>query len=489
MVKLHLNKILDILKKYLPGLIFVSFIGILANNFSSPLHIGAVALSIIFGFIINNLFPIPNLFKPGIVFTEKRILNLAIVLLGVQLSFKELQKINVGTILIIVLLIIISIILAMIIGKILKLSKESAILVGIGNGICGSSAIAGASSILDSKKEDIGLSISAINFIGAIGIFLVPEIIQLFNITDVEQQSIIIGGTIQAVGQVTAAGFIMGDEVGKLATFIKMIRILMLGPMLIILGLMYSKGKANASHPNNLLSKIKSIFIVPPFIIGFIFLSIMKTQNIIPLNIENFLIDFSKYCLILAMVAIGLQISIPMGHRNELMENSGTANLVASLMNESTENYTIEQITQQLETLGSEINVSASKENITIFIKSLEKNFDKTLKILEEIIFKPGFYEADFNRIKKTQLESIENQSTDASIIANNIFNVLLYGGDHIYSTPNIGTSESVQNISLDNARNYYTQYFSPTKAKIVIVGSIDKKTALSKLLCSLSRQ
>ena len=86
-----------------------------------------------------------------------------------------------------------------------------------------------------------------------------PEIIQLFNITDVEQQSIIIGGTIQAVGQVTAAGFIMGDEVGKFATFIKMVRILMLGPMLIILGLLFSK--------DNLSNNTDKVVDSPPGII------------------------------------------------------------------------------------------------------------------------------------------------------------------------------------------------------------------------------
>ena len=200
MVKLILNNILNKIKEYLPGLIFVSFIGIIAGLITPFLPVGTVALSIVFGFFVSNIFSISKKFMPGIIFAEKKILNLAIILLGVQLSFSQLKDIDYSIMLIIISLIIISIVLSVLIGRLLNLSKESSILIGIGNAICGSSAIAGASSILNSKKEDVGLSISAINFIGAIGIFLVPEIIQLFNITDVNQQSLIIGGTIQAFG-------------------------------------------------------------------------------------------------------------------------------------------------------------------------------------------------------------------------------------------------------------------------------------------------
>ena len=180
--------------------------------------------------------------------------------------------------------------------------------------------------------------------------------------------------------------------------------------------------------------------------------------------------------------AVGIQISIPIGHRNETLQNSGIASLLAELMNESTLNYSIEEITQQLETLGSELYVSSSKENITIFLKSLDKNIDSSLNILKEIMFNPGFYKDDFSRLKKAQIESIENQKTNASTIANNIFTKLIYGEKHIYSTPTIGNLESVENITLENVKTYYQNNFSPKNAKVIIVGNLEESTILSKL-------
>jgi len=180
--------------------------------------------------------------------------------------------------------------------------------------------------------------------------------------------------------------------------------------------------------------------------------------------------------------AVGIQISIPIGHRNETLQNSGIASLLAELMNESTLNYSVEEITQQLETLGSELYVSSSKENITIFLKSLYKHIDSSISLLKEVMFNPGFYKDDFNRLKKSQIESIENQKTNASTIANNIFTKLIYGEKHIYATPTIGTLESIKKITLEDVKNYYQNNFSPKNAKVVIVGNLEESTTLSKL-------
>lgn len=290
------------MKKLFPGLFVIILISFIAQILSPFILIGSIATAILLGMIIGNIFSIKDNLKPGILFAEKKLLNLAIVLMGVQLNASVLELINYKTVLILIILIIVTILSAKIIGKFFNLSPTMSLLIGVGNGICGSSAIASTSSVIGADEKEAGFSIAVINILGAVGIFLLPGLIVLLGIDTLYHQGVLIGGTIQAVGQVTAAGFIVGDEVGRLATLIKMVRILMLGPVLIILTLLYSKQK-------NTQKKVSMIY-VPPFILGFIALSVISSTGVFPDDIIASLSSLSKYLLILAMSAIGMNVSI-----------------------------------------------------------------------------------------------------------------------------------------------------------------------------------
>ena len=293
---------LNFIKKNIKGLLLVSFVVFISRIFSAYLYIGSIAISIILGMVINYLYPLGKSFKEGISFSEKYLLSIAIIFMGASLDLSILGLIESKIIYIIIAIIVIAISSSLILGKIFNLSNSLSFLIGIGNGVCGASAIAGASSIIKSKKEDIALSISVINLLGIMGIFMVPLSINLFFEGDINNIGIIIGSTIQAVGQVTAAGFIMGEEVGEIAVLVKMIRILMLGPILIFLTFYYSVS-------NYKISK-KISFPVPFFIIGFIIFVIITNYNLIPLFLLPIINIFSKYALLFAMAAIGLNISL-----------------------------------------------------------------------------------------------------------------------------------------------------------------------------------
>ena len=290
------------INKIIPGLALVFFISFFAKFISTYVQIGSVACAIIIGIIIGNIFGVKDNMKDGISFAEKKILSVAIVLMGAQLNAGILDLINYKVLIILISVIATSVLSAFCLGKLFKMKSSLSVLLGVGNGICGSSAIAASSSITGSKDEETGLSIAVINILGAFGIFLLPAFITFFGVEGIYNQGLLIGGTIQAVGQVTASGFMMGDEVGKFATLVKMVRILMLGPMILILGVLFKSKKNNKSNT--------SMFHVPGFIIGFILLSIIVSMNIINHNVIEYLTDFSKYFLILAMSAIGLNVSL-----------------------------------------------------------------------------------------------------------------------------------------------------------------------------------
>ena len=294
-----MNSIIKSFRNNIPGFLLISFIVTVASFTSIYIQIGSIACAIIIGMIIKSILTIPDYCISGVNFSEKHLLSLAIILMGVNLDVSVLDVIDWNIISLIFLLIVSTILVSILLGKIFNLSTSLSLLLGIGNGICGSSAIAGAAKVISPKDEDIGLSISTINILGAIGIFFVPVCIDLLFDLTVENQGVIIGSTIQAVGQVTAAGFIMGDGVGEVAILVKMVRILMLGPILILLSFIYIKNNGVKAH-----------FPLPSFVIGFIFISFLFNYGLLPSYLVSFLSLISKYALLFAMAAIGLKISL-----------------------------------------------------------------------------------------------------------------------------------------------------------------------------------
>jgi uncharacterized integral membrane protein (TIGR00698 family) len=293
---------LNSIRNIIPGLLLTSLIALLSFYFSSFIPIGSVAIAILIGISVNNAFlNQTEFFKTGISFSEKQLLSSAIILLGASLNFNKVMLVPISSVIFIVCIIFISLLLCYLLGKIFGLNKNLPVLLGIGNGVCGSSAIAGASKILDADKNDVGVSIAIINALGAISIFILPYIlINFFPHFTNEQSGFLIGSTVQAVGQVTATGFIVNQEVGEYATFIKMIRIIMLGPILLFLSfLIKNKSKNNQA----------GVFNIPYFITGFIIFSLLVTFNFIPESLLLIIQQLSKILLVIAMAGIGLNIS------------------------------------------------------------------------------------------------------------------------------------------------------------------------------------
>ena len=293
---------MSLIKINFKGLLLVAITVLLSKLLSNFIYIDAIIISIFLGLIINVLYKPDTSFKPGIAFSEKYLLSFAIILMGANLDFSIINMIETKTLYTIILVIFVSLSSSLALGRIFNLSKSLSLLIGFGNGICGASAIASVSKIIKSKKEDIALSITIINLLGFIGIFIVPFLLNYFFGESIIQKGIIIGSTIQSIAHVTAAGFMVDNQIGEIAILVKMIRILMLGPLLICLTLFFSFYNYNSS-------KNKSISI-PYFIVGFIFFLILSNYNYIPLPLLPLLNQISYYALLFSMAAIGLNLSL-----------------------------------------------------------------------------------------------------------------------------------------------------------------------------------
>lgn len=178
---------------------------------------------------------------------------------------------------------------------------------------------------------------------------------------------------------------------------------------------------------------------------------------------------------------VNIQFSMPIGHRYEPADKAGLAVLLTSLMEESTQKHSAEDIGNILERLGSEVSFSANDNEISMTVSCLKQNLDSTLKIAEEMLFMPKFDQEDFDLVKKEQLDGINNSLTQATAIAGNVFGKLLYGEGSTMAIPNNGTAETVASITLDDVKNYYKN-LSGMNAILAVSGDIDQASALKKL-------
>jgi zinc protease len=178
---------------------------------------------------------------------------------------------------------------------------------------------------------------------------------------------------------------------------------------------------------------------------------------------------------------VNILISISAGHRYEDAAKSGTAYIMADLLNESTQLHTAEQISDMLDKMGSSIDVSAGNNEVSFNITTLTSNLAATMKIAEELMMKPKFDTAEFRRVKKELVDMLTNQNSQAGPVADKVFNKLLYGNGHVLSVPMTGTLATVAGITIDDVKDYYNKRILPAAAKVVVIGA-PKDAALKEL-------
>lgn len=193
---------------------------------------------------------------------------------------------------------------AFLLGKFLKVDKNTNILIGVGTAICGGSAIAATVPVIHANDEDVASSISTIFLFNVIAAFLFPLIGHLLHMTDYNF-GLWAGTAVNDTSSVVAAGYTFSNAAGDLAVIVKLTRTLMIIPVTLLLSFYISgkKTQNNESHYN-----FTKIF--PWFVLGFLAASIISTFLPIPSEIGNILVITGKFIIVMAMVAIGLNTNI-----------------------------------------------------------------------------------------------------------------------------------------------------------------------------------
>ncbi len=164
------------------------------------------------------------------------------------------------------------------------------------------------------------------------------------------------------------------------------------------------------------------------------------------------------------------------------LSKAGWVNLFANMMNEDTKNYTSEQLSAELEKLGSSVGINNTDDAIVFTVQTLKKNLDKTLALLEERMFNPKFSEEAFTRMKRQLDQRMKNSKTQPAGVASSVYDKLSYGKNSILGVEDNGTSETLKNIAFADIQNYYDNYISSEDGKVIIVGDIKENEILPKL-------
>ncbi len=270
--------------------------------------IGGPVFAIVLGIIVALFLKDRVNLDEGIKFTSKKILQYAVILLGFGLNVQAILASGKESLPIIFSTIAVSLIVAYLIQRIFKIDKNVATLIGVGSSICGGSAIAAASTAIRAKDEEIAQSISVIFLFNVIAALIFPSLGEIFSMTDYSF-GIFAGTAVNDTSSVTAAASawdsIHNGNSLEVATIVKLTRTLAIIPITAFLSYSYSKkNKSEDDSSFNLLS------IFPTFILFFLGAAITRSLFDIPVDILIILKQTSKFFIIMAMAAIGLNTNI-----------------------------------------------------------------------------------------------------------------------------------------------------------------------------------
>ena len=290
-------------KKYLPG-VLLSF-GIAAVSIFLggllPL-IGSSVLAIVFGIVLNNSMKLPAMFQEGLSYSGKKLLQYSIIFLGFSMSIGQVSETGLSSLRISLITILRAFLAAYLPGRFFKMNRVLTILIGFGTAICGGSAIAAASPILEADEEEIALSISTIFFFNILAVFIFPFLGHLLQMSDAFFGTWA-GTAINDTSSVVAAGYTYSPSAGDLATIVKLSRALMIVPACLIFAVYrYIKSKQSAQKTN-----LKHIF--PWFIAWFVLASLISSLGFLPAAVIPYTKFISQWLMAMALAAIGAKAS------------------------------------------------------------------------------------------------------------------------------------------------------------------------------------
>jgi uncharacterized integral membrane protein (TIGR00698 family) len=303
------------LKLYLPGVALCVGVTAIAKlmeraevSFAGHPYLEGLVIAILLGVAIRAFWTPGPAWSKGISFSAKTLLEVAVVLLGASISGAIVWALGPLLLVGIAIVVAIAIVTSYALCRGLGLPKKMSVLVACGNSICGNSAIAAVAPVIGAKADDIASSIAFTAVLGVVVVLGLPLLVPVLDLT-LTQYGTLAGLTVYAVPQVLAATLPIGALSNQVGTVVKLVRVLMLGPVVLGLSLIASRLRAEAGDTSGRRwPPLREL--VPWFIVGFLLLAVARSVGLIPLNIVEPVRTVAAILTTIAMAALGLGVDV-----------------------------------------------------------------------------------------------------------------------------------------------------------------------------------
>lgn len=273
----------------------------------TQLRISQMIIGIVLGMIYANSLRshLPETWVPGIQFCSKRILRLGIILYGFRLTFQDVMVVGLAGMLIDVIVVTVTILGGVMIGRLLKMDSETALLTSVGSGICGAAAVLGAEATIQPKSYKTAIAVATVVIFGTIAMFVYPIAYRSGILgLDAQQMGIFAGSTLHEVAHAVGAGEAMGPEIAPVAIIVKMIRVMLLVPVLLIMAVWVASRTRGKSSDGR-----RSRIAIPWFALGFLAVIGFNSFNLLPQAVVDAINYIDSFLLTMAMAALGAETS------------------------------------------------------------------------------------------------------------------------------------------------------------------------------------
>ncbi len=282
---------------------YIGDMGFVKRLSFSPMIVGIILGMLYANSLRNNL---PDTWVPGILFCSKRILRIGIILYGFRLTFQDVTAVGLPAILIDAIIVTVTVCGGVLIGKLLKMDRSIALLTSVGSGICGAAAVLGAESAINTKPYKTAVAVSTVVIFGTLSMFLYPVLYRngVFDLSP-ELMGLFTGSTVHEVAHVVGAGNAMGQGVSNTAIIVKMIRVMMLVPALLVISWAVARNLTKRDAAEQAKGKIT----IPWFAILFLVVIGFNSFNLLPVALVEWINQFDTFLLTMAMTALGAETS------------------------------------------------------------------------------------------------------------------------------------------------------------------------------------
>jgi uncharacterized integral membrane protein (TIGR00698 family) len=301
---LNVQIIRTVIRKIFPGVLIAGLIAVSAQFISDHYGAPSMLMGLLLGISLNFL-SVTDKCGPGIDFASRRILRFGVALLGIRISFEMAVLLGWPTVLLVFSGVLLTIFFGLAVSRLFGHGYQFAFLSAGSVAICGASAAMAISAILprdERSEERLVFTVVGVTLLSTLAMILYPIFAEKLGL-DARPAGVFLGATIHDVAQVVGAGFSVSEDVGEVATVIKLIRVAMLGPIILVAAVIIRRLTVRDGT-------VERPAIIPGFVMAFVVLVILNSFGAFPVEVKEITAEVSRWALLMAIGALGLKTSL-----------------------------------------------------------------------------------------------------------------------------------------------------------------------------------